>query len=171
MAEHEQCPNCGGYKTQTEKTVAIHGPSEPPTKPIKVWRTIGIFLLFPFFSCCIGLAILTGTGWLLRSWGIRGNDNGRVNGIIAVFILLLLIVIAVRVGRKFISAPISGPQVGTVYYYNCYLCGYNWSWTTGTPKPTVNVRPDLIGKGAQKLEQEEADRIARIMAEQQWKKD
>ena len=46
----------------------------------------------------------------------------------------------------------------TTYYYSCALCGYQWSWQVGTPWPNVQVRPDLITKGEQRLQEEAAER-------------
>jgi transposase-like protein len=48
--------------------------------------------------------------------------------------------------------------VARLYRYLCHLCGYRWTWRTGTPYPPVTVRPDLIAKGEQKLQEEEAAR-------------
>lgn len=42
------------------------------------------------------------------------------------------------------------------YTYLCHLCGYQWVWQSDQPWPQVNVRPDLIAKGEQKLEEEAA---------------
>ena len=41
------------------------------------------------------------------------------------------------------------------YFNACYLCGYKWEWQVGTPEPSINVRPDLMAKGEQRLREEE----------------
>lgn len=46
----------------------------------------------------------------------------------------------------------------TSWYCACQLCGYRWSWSPGTPLPSVNVRPDLIKAGEQRLREEEERR-------------
>jgi hypothetical protein len=56
--------------------------------------------------------------------------------------------------------------------YSCQLCGYNWIWKPGTPPPPINVQPDLIAKGAQKIEEDEKRRRdAEYWEEQQKKRD
>ncbi len=49
-------------------------------------------------------------------------------------------------------------KVGDSYRFTCSLCGYDWDWSRGQPVPKAKVNPDLIAKGAQKLEQEEEQR-------------
>ncbi|MBX3051933.1 MAG: hypothetical protein KF753_10690 [Caldilineaceae bacterium] len=56
---------------------------------------------------------------------------------------------------------VSGKRPNTqtnTYSYSCALCGYKWSWNTNTPWPIVQVRPDLIAQGEQKLQAEAAER-------------
>lgn len=52
------------------------------------------------------------------------------------------------------SDPYKPPADGS-HRYGCDLCGYKWKWTPGDPLMPVNVRPDLIAKGAARLEEEE----------------
>ena len=54
----------------------------------------------------------------------------------------------------------SKPQQPTVYQYKCELCGYTWQWQEDTPWPKVTTRPDLIQRGALRLEEEEKKRRA-----------
>ncbi|MEK7354555.1 MAG: hypothetical protein AABZ77_08635 [Chloroflexota bacterium] len=44
----------------------------------------------------------------------------------------------------------------TIYHCNCNLCYYKWDWDVRDPKPEAHVRPDIIQKGAKKLEEEQA---------------
>jgi hypothetical protein len=64
--------------------------------------------------------------------------------------------------------------VGTIYHYTCSLCGYKWPWRTGEPLPPVQIRPDLIAKGEERLEQErrqwEDAAAAHYLWQQQHKK-
>jgi len=46
--------------------------------------------------------------------------------------------------------------------YLCELCGYKWFHIPGTPWPAINVRPELIREGAEKLRQEEEERRRRM---------
>ena len=55
---------------------------------------------------------------------------------------------------KYVST-LSWPRVS---YRTCKLCGYSWTHEPGQPGPEVHVRPDLIQKGMQKLEEEEKER-------------
>lgn len=59
---------------------------------------------------------------------------------------------------------------GKLYHYYCYLCGYKWAWETGTPTPQVNVRPDLIAKGEQRLEEERRRREEEYRHAGMWMK-
>jgi hypothetical protein len=49
-------------------------------------------------------------------------------------------------------------KVADSYQNSCLLCGYLWVWTVGDPLPQVQVRPDLIAVGEQRL-REEAERL------------
>jgi hypothetical protein len=49
-------------------------------------------------------------------------------------------------------------KAGEYHQFNCLLCGYRWEWREGEPWPEVQVRPELIARGTQKLEEEEEER-------------
>ncbi len=55
----------------------------------------------------------------------------------------------------------SDPRADGSIEYKCQLCGYGWFHIPGAPWPTVNVRPELIREGAEKLRQEEEERQRR----------
>jgi len=57
-------------------------------------------------------------------------------------------------GYKTTFRKVKDKTVGVRYRSSCQLCGYQWYWKLGDSRSEVNVRPDLIGKGAQKLEEE-----------------
>ena len=45
-------------------------------------------------------------------------------------------------------------KAGNAIKHSCQLCGYSWSVRPGDPAPPVQVRPDLIKKGAEHLERQ-----------------
>lgn len=59
--------------------------------------------------------------------------------------IVLLVVLFQRTEMK---------KIGEYFNFTCLLCGYRWEWREGQPWPKVKVNPDLIAKGAQKLEEE-----------------
>ena len=80
-----------------------------------------------------------GSWWLWKGntlWGVLSI----VGGLISYTILLALLS----------NRP-------SVYHRTCMLCGYKWTWESGQPEPRIRVRPDLIQKGMQKLEEEERE--------------
>jgi predicted RNA-binding Zn-ribbon protein involved in translation (DUF1610 family) len=54
-----------------------------------------------------------------------------------------------------------------IFSYMCNLCGFAWAWQEGTPWPVSQVRPDLIQKGAKKLEEDAAAAAAAFYWQQQ----
>ena len=154
MTGQVQCPNCGGYKVSTEtKTIGRKSGNELP-------GCGGFFLLF----------LLSAGGWLGLVMFINAMNNPFLNnafvmgffGIAALggpiftvlFIWALLIYLKVEKIEK--------------YYYTCLLCGYKWSRREDEPLPPVTVRPDLIIKGEQKLEEEERERRRRDEEAAAW---
>lgn len=137
MSNQVQCPNCGGYKI-TSAEVPITG-----KMPVPIWsRVVGAI---------VGLA-LVGAGFIISS-GI-GSYSGKGDSDLAWVCwlpgaLILLPSLLVSTQPK---------KVGKYYTFSCLLCGYQWEWREGQQWPKVKVNPDLIAKGAQKLEQEEEQR-------------
>lgn len=126
-----QCPNCGGYKVETESDF-LEGEYER-------------------IGCLFRLALLCS------------------------FLLMLGIPFFYAVAREAVFLGKRRKLVGQIHKYTCYLCGYEWTWKTGDPLPQVNVRPDLIAKGEQRLEEErrrqaEAAAAAWWLQQQQKKK-
>lgn len=74
------------------------------------------------------------------------------------FGLYLLVLLIPDIRRLTFSGlwPTTTKVVG--FNYACALCNYCWSWMIGAPKSEVHIRPDLILKGAQKLQEEEEER-------------
>jgi hypothetical protein len=132
MIDQVQCPNCGGYKVNGEKETIKVKTYEPMPRTLAIRQAIGMFVFAAFL---VFLAMITSATTVLLFCA-----SG--------FVLFGLITLAP-------NAKISKEEiVGTVWHYNCLLCGYKWDWDTRTPKPEVQVRPDLIAKGEQKLEEE-----------------
>jgi hypothetical protein len=45
------------------------------------------------------------------------------------------------------------PRRVRLHFYNCYLCGFKWTWREDQPRPEANqpANPDLIARGEQNL--------------------
>ena len=53
--------------------------------------------------------------------------------------------------------------------YHCQLCGYKWTWRVDQPVPTAHeIKPDLIAKGEQALQEAELRRRRDAEAYQAW---
>ncbi len=143
MSNQMQCPNCGGYKVsvQNKNVIATEKQKQPATfmQTMAGWLFIGFYV----FLFIVGI---------VAKWGI-----GQIVGI--GFIVLLIgfaMYRAVKTGGM--SQTVTVPTL-VKYDFKCEICGYNWTWRTDQPLPKVQVNPDLIAKGAQKLEEEaEAER-------------
>ena len=57
--------------------------------------------------------------------------------------IVVWILIAVVEGVMKSFSPKPDP---TLHKYTCQICGYKWTWREGTPRPKVNVRPELLAK-------------------------
>jgi hypothetical protein len=77
----------------------------------------------------------------------------------AVGIWFIKIITGAYRGKRGRVTEIEKVEVGKSYDYYCQLCGYRWTWRTGEPQPRINLRPDLIAKGNQRLEEEEKKRL------------
>jgi len=81
-------------------------------------------------------------------WGMyRNEDVIVISGALAMIVFIAI----------FLRLP-GVKKIATRYWYRCYLCGYEWSWRSDEPKPQVTIRPDLIAKGEQRLEEERKKR-------------
>jgi len=157
MSDQVQCPNCGGFRTRTISKDSIYAPGKtrPPTLGVKLGR-IGCILFTALVSSYIALGIFL-TLTLGRYIGPTSEEGMRVFSVIMFGIpLTVALLVGVAMWRRVMPSPmrVQGPFIGTMYNYECYLCGYKWSWRTGTPKPQVHLRPDLIAAGNQRLEEE-----------------
>jgi len=139
-----QCPNCGGYKVGYR--------AEPISEkvPITFATKIGVFIgwfitLFPLAIGCLlplfFVLLLQDDAWMILILAIAGVIGG---------------IIALRMVSdvKFTA----GDKIGTLYFFHCNICGFEWRWDDRTPYPKINVRPNLIVAGEQQLREEEARR-------------
>jgi hypothetical protein len=159
MTGQVQCPNCGGYKTETHTTLVDKKSGRPliihPKAAMWMVFSATVFCLFGFLTLVLNLVI-----WKAQSpWLCSGSM------FLASIILFVLPMLEYGLKRPWSEA---GYEVYQVYHYRCYLCGYEWSRREDEPLPPVTVRPDLIAKGAQKLEEEERERRRRDEEAAAW---
>ena len=169
--EQIQCPNCGGYRTEITGRQPVRAPGTTPTKGVKQIRVGCLALLFGPFIIATAYTVVFFIYVALSS----GLTEVLLYAAIMFLILAVELAVPLLVWRSYASAPMVGAQIGTVYHYYCYICGYKWSWETGIPKPDIRIRPDLIAKGEQRLEEErrrqaEAAAAAWWLQQQQKKK-
>ena len=93
------------------------------------------------------------------------GDGSSNNKAAAAGILLLLAFVTYGLTLLLIPfcflIPNSKPREDGSIEYACELCGYKWFHIPGTPWPAINVNPELIREGAEKLRQEEEERQRR----------
>lgn len=134
MSNQVQCPNCGGYKLDTELTEmdSETGKKYKPNAGINLLLIIGGFIVFGLVTKVIGaisnnegVSLVAGfVSWLVfLSWGANKETERKKK-------------------RKY-----------NLYNFYCNLCGYRWTWREGSPYPKINVRPELIAQGEQVLEE------------------
>ena len=137
MAGQVQCPNCGGFKVSVETTIIDRSSGK---------RVAGTGC---FGWALISLILIGAFGYMLTGEGRGPTLLSIVSGIVGILFAIFLISIAVRS-----NAEASKADKIEKYDYVCSLCGYKWSRREDEPIPPVEVRPDLIAKGEQKLEEE-----------------
>ena len=130
MSNQRQCPNCGGYKTSSTITKYLTQKTPIPMSN-RIWKGVIALIL-----------ILVSLPFITKSFE-------TVFGLFCGGLLMLLWALFVSTNNK---------NIGDSYRFTCSLCGYSWDWSQGQPVPKVKVNPDLIVKGALKLEQEEEQR-------------
>ncbi len=137
MNEQPQCPNCGGYKISTRARIRGYTYTQRPmgarmyTLHLAAFSSVLLLLLVELmyiFRVNLGLAALVTAvfaGLILWSKGVRS--------------------------RLFERKYLDRVPVNAVYRHHCELCGYEWVWRTGTPRPEIHVRPQLVMQGAERL--------------------
>jgi transcription elongation factor Elf1 len=127
MTDQVQCPNCGGYKVNTTT-------DKVDRKSGNAVPGCGVLFVLFFFAVI---------GWLL---GVGLND--------AAYALCGLLITGTFIWG--LSTYLKADKIKR-YHHTCWLCGYKWIRREDEPLPPVNIRPDLIAKGEQKLEEEAAE--------------
>jgi rubredoxin len=151
MLGQVQCPNCGGYKTKVTNVRSIGDFEGVLSK--KLPQPIGCLAFL------VGLGLALGWQWWFCSALLSGDI---LMPLIAGVSLLVGSILALR----WLSSKYH--EVAKEYSYECHLCGYQWTWRTDEPKSRVTVRPDLIVRGEQKLEEEERERRRRDEEAAAW---
>jgi rubredoxin len=152
MTGQVQCPNCGGYKTETHTTLV----DKKSGRPLIIQPQAAMWMIVFATTFCL-TGFLTLVIWKDQSpWLCLGSM------FLASIILFVLPISEYGLKRPWSEAGYE------VYHYRCYLCGYEWSRREDEPLPPVTVRPDLIAKGAQKLEEEERERRRRDEEAAAW---
>lgn len=131
-----QCPNCGGYKVSTEVKILNRNTGAELAAPgCLLWGYIAFF----GFSLLFGIYLLAESE---SGSSIRSQAGSMIFGS---FIMLLPAIWAL--------VKYSRTEKIERYDNHCLLCGYRWSRRTDEPLPKVNVQPDLIAAGEQRLQE------------------
>lgn len=161
MADQVQCPNCGGFRVETTTKTIDKKTNKEFDFGCAFWFALLFFAILPtLFGASIWLAILSGT--------YESYPSGRVESMLVLPVGLFFLILM----GLYILSYIKAEKIEK-YYYACVLCGYKWSRRADEPLPSVQVRQDLIAKGAQRLEEEEEERrraAAAAWYQQQQKK-
>lgn len=150
MSNQVQCQSCGGYKIDG-KIVRI----DPSTGQVIKLNGCGLVVItiMLYFGAVQALWFLI---FFLASIISPGAEVGMGT--------ILLIALSSIFAPFLVVIPFYRGQSATqkrgynLYMYHCNLCGYDWQWREGQTRPKVKVKPDLIAKGAKKLEEEEKSR-------------
>jgi hypothetical protein len=117
-------------------------------EPRGFWWPLAVILFWSiFFPAPFALFLALATGSADGDYRRVGTWAAvAVGGVWAAFVLTVV----AREARK-----LPQRKLMAVHHFECALCGYSWSWAEGEPLPPVTVRPDLISKGSQRLQEEE----------------
>ena len=137
MSEHVQCPNCGSLKIKTKSKIKSYAYIPRPMGP-RIWA-LNVFAF-------VGLHFLL----LLQLMYVFHINLGLAGVIVAIFAGLILWSKGAR-SRLFKRQYLDHIPVDGVYRHDCTLCQYHWVWHTGTPKPEIHIRPELIMQGAERI--------------------
>lgn len=135
MPDQVQCPNCGGYKTDEHSEFV-----NPKTGKPDLTSGGYCILMLLWLIIYVGLIFVL----LLVFRADERNTPGCLISLVMVMIFIWFHIKYVRVGK----------DAQKFYKYECRICGYHWQWREGQPRPTINVRGDLIEKGEQRLERQ-----------------
>lgn len=148
-----QCSNCGGFRASLLKKERVFSDYQPYTpKQRRTSIFIGLALTFLLLGC--------GTIWCL---GVKGPDLVAILATTLMTILLWFFILAgIKAGDP--------KTIGVISSFECNLCGYLWTERPGQPKPVIQVRPDLIAKGEQRLREAEERRRRDGEAYEAWQR-
>jgi len=151
-----QCPNCGGYRVETE-TITVN---RKTNKPFDFGCTFWFILIF----AGIMPTLLGAIGWIAFLFGKPPSyrDTNSQSTLLCALPAGLFFLIPTLLSIK----SYFGADTFDVCHNTCGYCNYTWTWKTGEPLPHVTLRPDLIEKGEQRLRDEYEARRARFMAEE-----
>lgn len=143
MSNQVQCPNCGGYRVETVNKADNKVTNREHTD----------FWFYILIGGGISLAAA-----IIFVWGIYDSfHRWRSHPVIAAevvipIVLTLIGLLAMNAGWRHSKAD----QKNLIlhYYHTCWLCGYRWNRRADEPLPEVRIRPDLIAKGEQRLQEE-----------------
>ncbi len=136
--EQVQCSNCGGYKVSTWP-IQIEQNAAERTPPQN------LFLGLVGYVGIISVLIIMPIGIFT---GIMGDGTIFLIGLVG-FAFSIMVAFLVR-----LSIP-NAIMVTKSYNHVCKICGYEWNWAVGTPRPEVRVNPHLIRQGGEHLKEQE----------------
>lgn len=152
-----QCPNCGGYKVDTEVKTHEQGTN------VELDRRLGVVpLILGALGIPCSLLFLIAMFTPDISGSIDVAWDSVLGGVGGLILAGFLVFVGVAVLRK-----IARSEKVQRHHNICQLCGYAWVWTPGDPLPVVTERPDLIAAGLQRLakEAEEEEKRKKAAAE------
>lgn len=127
-----QCPNCGGFKTKSKKEDMKEEMPITREDQRRVMAWLALITIIAFLGVTAA----------------QGVKQGTLAALIALVGFGFIYLYETDGGTRKVQ------KVGKGFLHTCMLCGYKWWWNPGDPKPQVTVRPELIQKGAQRLEEE-----------------
>jgi hypothetical protein len=149
MSNQVQCPSCGGYKVDGKVFRIDPSTGKPPI-------SLGCGFIFQMILLWTFLLMVEVVLMTIIFPGDHQNTSGTIMGLVAYVLPFVVIIPFYR--RQSVKINEAKKRAYNLYDYRCNLCGYNWQWREGQPRPKVKVKPGLIAKGEQRLEEEEEQR-------------
>ncbi len=140
MSNQAQCPNCSGYKLDTNLTKI-----DPETGK-KIGSGCGTGLLVS-----LGGMIIFGLVALILDFLGAKNEKWLVVPFLSYIGFMGWFANKENQRKK---------RAYNLYNFYCQICGNRWEWREGTPYPKVKVDPELIAKGNQLLEEQQRQQDA-----------
>jgi hypothetical protein len=138
MSNQMPCPNCGGYKSNSELTQIDPKTGQKISSGCgsMFWGVVVLFVIAAYFGSTLdeatfmrGVSVVFPFMMVASIWfGIKGNQAKK--------------------------------RAYNLYNFHCQICGNRWEWREGTPYPKVKVDPELIAKGNQLLEEQQKQQDA-----------